>query len=229
MPTIRRHARWWLVLILLVLLLAAGCQPREELVFPMDPALADRSLVTGEPCAPPCWYGLVPDVSSEAEVISTLQTLPFVDASTITVAQESSTLYPDERVLRFGCQYPGGSAECGAATFSGERLKTMGVWLQIPVTLETVVERWGPPEYVTYGPVSPERAECFLTFVWPAAQFVVHRLVISSGRACDKLREGQGVERTLILDGVGYRAPDRFASYKKGSRPWVAWPGFSEP
>ncbi len=195
----------------------------------MDPALADRSLLTDEPCAPPCWYGLVPDVSTEAEVISTLQTLPFVDASTITVTQEINPFQNFDRILRFGCQYPRGPGQCGTATFSGNKLKTLGISFLIPVTLETVVERRGPPEYVVYGPVSPERYECMQEFVWPAAQFIVSAINHSSGRACDKLAKGQGVERTLILDGVGYRAPDMFAIFKlEGGSPWVAWPGFSD-
>ncbi len=228
MPTIRRYARWWLVLILLVLLLAAGCQPREERIFSMDPARADRSFLTDEPCAAPCWYGLVPDVSSEEEVISTLQTLPFVTASTITVTQETNPLQNFDRIVRFEC-LEAGPGQCGTATFAGGKLKTLGVSFLIPVTLETVVERRGPPEYVVYGRVTPERNDCLLTFVWPAAQFVVHRLVISSGRACDQLREGQGVSPKLILESVSYRAADRFAIYKReGGRAWVAWPGFSD-
>ncbi len=229
MLTLCQYARWWLVLPLL-LLLVAGCQPGEERVFTMDPALADRSFLTDEPCAPPCWYGLEPDVSSEAEVISTLQTLPFVTASTITITQQINEVQGHDRILRFGCQYRGGSGQCGAATFSGNRLKTLRLSLQIPVTLETLVERRGPPEYVVYGPVYPEVPSCEVIFVWPAAQFTVDRFDPRSDRICQRLREGQGVSPKLILGGVDYRAADRFAIYKReGGRAWVAWPGFSDP
>ncbi len=107
MPTILRYARWSLLLAVLVLLLVVRClapDERDERHFTMDPALADRSLLTNEPCAPPCWYGLVPDVSTKDEVINKLQTLPFIAARTIHFTLEGNRFQTFDLILRFGCQ-----------------------------------------------------------------------------------------------------------------------------
>ncbi|HUW96175.1 MAG TPA: hypothetical protein VMW58_10345, partial [Anaerolineae bacterium] len=54
----------------LILGLCVGCG---------EPAPLDKSLLTGEPCEPPCWQGLVPGTSTEAEVDEFLATSEYVE------------------------------------------------------------------------------------------------------------------------------------------------------
>lgn len=51
---------------LCLITLLTGCQP------------VDRSLLTGDPCEPPCWQNIIPGVSSEEDVRDLLRKNPFV-------------------------------------------------------------------------------------------------------------------------------------------------------
>jgi len=44
---------------------------------------SDRSLITHEPCAPPCWYGITPGVTTREEALDALHAVPFVWKSSI--------------------------------------------------------------------------------------------------------------------------------------------------
>lgn len=67
--------------------------------FPIDEAevSVDKSLLTGDPCAPPCWYHLVPGESTEEDVLRVLQDLPFVDKDTIET--QSRVAFPGEQLV----------------------------------------------------------------------------------------------------------------------------------
>jgi hypothetical protein len=52
---------------------------------PLSDDLKDISILTDQPCKAPCWYNLMPDVSSKQEALDTLTTLSFIDASRIFV------------------------------------------------------------------------------------------------------------------------------------------------
>lgn len=45
----------------------------------LPPALMDRSWLTDNPCAVPCWYGLELNRSTKAEALATVGGLSFVD------------------------------------------------------------------------------------------------------------------------------------------------------
>src|SRR3990172_586921 len=45
--------------------------------------LVDKSLLTGEPCAPPCWYGITPGTTSETEALDIVNGLEFINPGTI--------------------------------------------------------------------------------------------------------------------------------------------------
>lgn len=61
---------------LLVLGLVSGCEAR-----PKPPI--DTSLLTGDPCTPPCWHNIIPGVSDEDNVCGQLENSPFVKQGTL--------------------------------------------------------------------------------------------------------------------------------------------------
>jgi hypothetical protein len=66
--------------------LLIACQQKCDTSFPYyqeDLLNVDKSLITGDPCSPPCWHQLVPGESTEEEALEILQDLPFVDENTI--------------------------------------------------------------------------------------------------------------------------------------------------
>jgi hypothetical protein len=68
-----------LTLSLLLTISISGCESRST----SKSGIATQSFLSDEPCAAPCWYGLVPGESSKADVLRVLAELPFVDMSTI--------------------------------------------------------------------------------------------------------------------------------------------------
>jgi hypothetical protein len=69
--------------------------------------LVDRSLITGEPCGPPCWQGIIPGETTEEEVMTILGTLFFVDGGTIRA--QGNRIYWDSDIEN----WPGGTIVIG--------------------------------------------------------------------------------------------------------------------
>ena len=106
-------------LTVLALLVLAACSRHQD-----GSSLVDRSFLTGQPCTPPCWYGLEPEKATEEDVISTLKTLPFVESSTITVTKvvQGAPLVANEQRVWFDCREPE-ERHCGLALLSGDKIE----------------------------------------------------------------------------------------------------------
>jgi len=66
-------------LMLLGAIVLSGCLP----IMPPPPSVQDESLTTGEPCLPPCWYGIHPGQTTLQEAIEIAKGLPFVDPASV--------------------------------------------------------------------------------------------------------------------------------------------------
>jgi hypothetical protein len=115
----------------------------------LEPPPVDRSLLTGEPCQPPCWQGLTPGVSTQEEVEEFLRTSELVDQTSIfrgevtrgrgevvgTTIQWWSTANMSNSPRQFG----------NHSVIKDGMLQYMTIWLDCEVTLEDLLERYGPP------------------------------------------------------------------------------------
>ncbi len=104
----------------------------------------DRSLLTGEPCEPPCWQGLVPGVSTEQEVESALRASEYVDPDSV---------YPERsggaRIISWeSTAWWTASAEPNAFILDGDTLMVISMQLDYELTLEDLLDRYGPPHKV---------------------------------------------------------------------------------
>src|SRR5438132_1621047 len=75
------------VTLLVCALAAASCNAAGNTVSPaptVPPEFTDTSLLSGEPCAAPCWYGLELGVSTKARVRDTIEILRFLDLGSLT-------------------------------------------------------------------------------------------------------------------------------------------------
>lgn len=135
----KTHITIW-ALLSLVLMLATGCYCSESLPpydLPTrveDPDSVDKSLLTGEPCAPPCWYGLVPGESSADEVVSTLKSLPFVDGDSIIedfITWKSSVMNTDDYV--------------GYIRIEENKVELLSIELEYDLTLQELIDVLGEP------------------------------------------------------------------------------------
>ena len=130
----------YLPLVTLVFALAAtvtSCAVTQE-------PLVAQGLLTGEPCGPPCWQGLVPGVSSEEEVDELLRTNEYVHFHTV---------YDD--------RYEGGVAtrwqrrgQTGAWNMFDVQdgvLEVMRMYCDSEVLLEQLIDRYGAPDKFEAG------------------------------------------------------------------------------
>lgn len=152
---------WLLSLALLVSGLCAGCG---------EPPPLDMSLLTGEPCEPPCWQGLTPGVSTEDEVMDLLRTSELVDQSSIfrgevtrgrgevvgTTIQWWSTANVSNLPRQFG----------NDSVIKEGLLQHMTIWLDAEVTVQDLMERYGVPDNFTawLEPVDPPRVKVTLFY-----------------------------------------------------------------
>lgn len=94
---------------------------------------SDMSLRTLQPCAPPCWYGIIPGQSNAADVKRILPTLPFIQPSSI-----KERPYPEGNGHYFSWSY-------GAILLINDTVVHIETRPGFQLELGEVVERFGPP------------------------------------------------------------------------------------
>jgi|GEM_PF-2456422 hypothetical protein len=184
MRTLNEHKKQWLIaaavgVTMMELALTQSCgleSPRDVVLSPtLSPvpqvaASSDmegaRSIITDLPCAPPCWYGIVPGMRIEREeIIRLLETVPNVgtiwEPSWVRVAWHWERV-PWERV---------GYNEIALTT--DYRVQMIMLSIDFELTVEELLNKYGLPEITTasVGPI-PEDAYVALFLHYPARGLV---------------------------------------------------------
>jgi len=113
----------------------------------------DTSLLTGEPCEPPCWQGLTPGVSTEEEVNNFLLSSELVDQSSI--FRGAVTLGTGEVVGTTIQWWSGANMSSVPRQFGNDfiiedgLLQHMTIWVDCEATLQDLLERYGAPDNFT--------------------------------------------------------------------------------
>lgn len=197
----------------------------------MSPAnqSVDRSFITGIPCAAPCWYGLVPGVSAEADVKAMLPTLPFVEPSTI---REFELFRVDDKPVkdvRFDCSYTQDLVEsCGRLTIYEGRLTNVSTYVEYALTFREVADRIGTPELVSYAPAGPEDVTCVISLDWPKQG--ISTTAFHTGEPCpSEIDQGsvQLVNSETRVTILSYSANDLEDTDAKSCDTCRPFPGFS--
>jgi hypothetical protein len=212
-----------------VFLALGACQTQEdgdslELTLTIDPSLIDQSLLTGTPCSPPCWYGLQPGKSTEAQARSRLKDISFVDPASI-VTSESS--WVDGRVasfVTFGCRSPV-SRHCGTLTLVEGVLVEIGIPILYEVTFSQTVPLLGQPDHFFVQPVSVERTDCVAGLVWKDRSVLLMTDTLI-GEECDTLREAGSLTAQSTVSGAIYGEEGTVPPHGGEDTPWQ---GFSPP
>ena len=152
--------------LLLCLALCVGCG---------EPPPLDMSLLTGEPCEPPCWQGLTPGVSTEEEVNHFLRSSELVDQSSIfrgdmtrgrgevvgTTTQWWSTANMSSLPRQFG-------NDC--VIMQGV-VQHLTIWVDSEVTVRDLLERYGAPDKFTAWREGVERSYVKVSLFYPRDGF----------------------------------------------------------
>ena len=116
-----------------------------------DAWLSDTSLVTAEPCEPPCWQNITPGLTSSADALDILNA-----ADSITVIQ-----YADSGMV-FGSDT--GVPCCQIVLDDGGMVSAMVLQFAPNMLLGDVIGKYGDPSFVTGQPVSGKEAALILVY-----------------------------------------------------------------
>ena len=145
-------AIWTIVVMFLTFL--TGCYPFQR-GLPVD-----RSILTDDPCAAPCWQGIVPGVTTSTEAADILMTLEFIEPSSLwsfgddlrwrtSASQEDPAIVSEIR------------SRDGLVSF-------MEIGVDFELALQDILEKYGPPEKVlAYESAREERIQTEIYFYYP--------------------------------------------------------------
>ncbi len=208
------------VLLLVLLSILVGCSWIEDR---SEPEFADRSFISGEPCEPPCWYGLIPGKSTKPEVISVLKELAFVDQKSITEYQAS-----DEReIVYFSCQKPN-IDDCGGLIFQQEILESIYLSPHYRLNFESVVQKLGDPLFVDYGGYHPEIGGCIVNLEWPDRGIAINFTDTKQDNICQIIQLQNVLPPDIVVNTVYYSIPGSVVSNPGPGATRIEFPGFGE-
>lgn len=107
------------------------------------PDVADMSLLTGEPCKPPCWQELTPGVSSMQDVLDFVEKSPLIAGNYEPVKQANVYL---------GWWWMGEAQSNGRINyfdFASGLLSSIEIHPNTDIMLVRILETYGPPEKFT--------------------------------------------------------------------------------
>lgn len=176
-----------LLAMLALALLIAACAPPPELRD--ETLLDDTSLITGEPCAAPCWRGITPGETLWRDALTILE-----DDTQL----ENVQTQEDENSDAVGAiwQPKGGTQCCQIVAEDGETVNLIFLRTRPSMTLGEVTEAHGEPAYAVGTPVTEEQA--IVNLVYPDTPMIV--LAFAPGA------EGEVTESSEIV-GLFYTTP----------------------
>lgn len=157
----------------------------------------DDSLVSQHPCAPPCWYGIVPNESTKEQSISVLAELSFIDPDTI----EFHAVSDGEQIL-----WGWGSSQASTDNHNGtivvnndDRVETISVGLEYDLEIQQLIMEYGNPDIVYVFPWPPDLAppDFNIELYWFRFGLVTYSGILN----------GQRVQADTYVTGVTYYKP----------------------
>jgi hypothetical protein len=141
MKKVRKNFTWIKLLTVGLLFLGIeGCTEDKQTSF------VYRSFELEEPCAPPCWYDLRINESTEAEVLRVLESLPFIDASSIRISKVNPSWLEEEDVIDISSSCTQGErGDCVSFMIASDQL--VNIWLRVDykLTYGDIIAKLGPP------------------------------------------------------------------------------------
>ena len=210
----------WIILVLSGIIVA-GCANSS------NDTRIDRSFLTGKPCEAPCWYGLELDKANEDDVRQTLKTLPFIDQTTMREWTAPWLGDWSAKEIHPNCVYPvPATTGCVGLLIYNDKLKQIRMSIAYELTFGTVVEKLGPPDYMSYDIYHPEVGGCVIDLGWTTKGIDVEYLDTRDESKCKSIKKGNGVDRSTIVSGLFYYSVKEGFKSTEGLFPWT---GFTSP
>ncbi|HUS69347.1 MAG TPA: hypothetical protein VM075_01050 [Anaerolineae bacterium] len=132
----------------------------------------DISLLTGEPCAPPCWQELAPGESTEDEVAGFIRTSRYVDPRTVYRGDMSR----GGKVVGVGIQWRSTAADSRGVDsnifdIEGGLLQSITIYPDCDVSLQDLLQKYGGPDKFTAHVEGVEHPYVAVTLYYPTHGF----------------------------------------------------------
>lgn len=216
----------WLIGLFLPIIICAGC----SLFAGPSEGEIDTSFITDQPCAPPCWHGIRLHESTKDDVYQILEQLPFIQEGSV---REIGGVWNEDdqaRVIVYRCLYAK-NGRCGYIIISENLVRQIWFSVGYELTIESVVQKLRPPDYVSYVPGSGHIVSCTLSLYWVDDEIHIWN---SERKACPtsvEQRNGIGVqverEARVYSISYGFRRGGPWPLVDEGG-PYLLWPGFSD-
>jgi hypothetical protein len=173
----------------------------------------DKSPFTGDPCAAPCWHGLVIGESSENEALSKIPTLTFIDPNSIQLFRENSAPGLDPKDSNYAAQIIANcitvEEQCLVLRTESYILTEIELILNYEVTVQDAIRYLGVPDYIGYQKLGVAHdVLCELDVIWVSKQLILASEIFESYEAverCGAVRETGKVESNLLISKVIYK------------------------
>jgi hypothetical protein len=174
--------------------------------------VGDGGFLSGEPCGPPCFWGIIPGITTDDETNKLLESAG-VQTSECKYSQRQN---PDVNVIR--CGPVGLGYEIGIAIDTTGVVKDLGFAPEPPFSLGDVIAKYGNPDAVSVGRLS-------VTLVPPDIGIRIYYDHLQAELSIPDQKGSAEIRADYVIDGVLYSNAQSYEKSRKSSQPWH---GFGE-
>ena len=196
---------------------------------PLPNHIQDRSWLTGDPCSPPCWYGLHLDESTEQDVLEVIETLPFIDSDEVSISNSGFTnLMTEEYFLSTDIRAPKIGHSFIRLRIGEGVLFHIKFSLNYTISIGEVVDEIGAPDELRINP-DYNTEYCDVELYWLPQQLIVTTRLNDDDweEKCGEIGNNNPLERDLTVDYVELIHRDWLTATFNGDDGYN-WPGFSD-
>lgn len=171
----------------------------------------DRTLLSGDPCGAPCWYGIEVGVDNQESIRRTVANLAFLDPDTESIVEVGFGEIPGDVVnatmLRYKCRYQQPTEWCMHFILIDDQLRQIRMYPNYDLSIEELVQSLGKPDYMTTRLMGVERILCAVNLVWGEERVIAihyNRSHFGATRMCTALQTGAKMDSELLIEAVLY-------------------------
>lgn len=196
----------------LMLLSLASCIPVIPTTSTLD--VGDGGFLSEEPCGPPCFWGIIPGQTTEAEVTEILQERGVLEACYMID-------HEDEGGFR--------GMDCGSQVFidferGGNLVTGVGFKPTTTITVQDVVEKYEEPQGIAVHALGVHVIDLQLVMAYPS---MLTRVIFPTQRVSLPLQEPYILEPSTPVDSIAYSIDGGEIPLVEDSY-WEEWHGYGE-
>lgn len=208
---------------LIVVVLVSSCENNivspTATIMPIPDSMKDISIISGEPCKPPCWYNIIPNQSTKSELLDVINSLDFLDSTTVRSRQtnywDPTTGYSikDGELIAVDCKEPENN-QCVGIIVVDEKVKQIGVFINYDLRFQAIIERLGIPEFVRIYERSGLFQGCELRLLWVSKQFTAATTLVdhNDNFVCSRSEIDVTSLFSMRVNEIIYEIPEAFIS-----------------